>query len=389
MDRRVLLVAEPGPLVSSSGGELHAGDSAAAAGSIGKVRRDLEHLAAVIDMLSAYCGTQKQEKQEKEGEYEEEEEDAVENDISRAGNGTIPGTGTPALPSRNQQATAAAAPTSSSNSPSQGGRRVLLAAAFPCPALLPESKQVSRRLAVAAAFADALDGCGVWLSPADFEARVLVPARTLVSLQLEELDDGREDPAAGSATSAAEGVAPAAACAGGGGDMCCAKRPRSPLLSCDDRTKACARAGDGPAAAESAEAFVRSAAEEITLLVDTAVAEGQEREATEESEGGGSELRRRRLCMFDVLWAAASLPAGGEGWAWLPVCHVCGVSGGTCEGHVIPRVARARSPSIIWYYWQRMASLSAEIKNPCALSVFLIIGTKQMLPPLLVHTPPE
>ncbi|CAN0408570.1 unnamed protein product, partial [Laminaria digitata] len=49
-----------------------------------------------------------------------------------------------------------------------------------------------RAAALASALADALDGCGLWLPPKDFEARVLTPTRALIDLQLNILDRNSE-----------------------------------------------------------------------------------------------------------------------------------------------------------------------------------------------------
>lgn len=381
MDRRVIFVAEPAPLISHSRGvggeeEYYAGDSSTSNSSSSnsrgsrssrkKFRLDLGHLRGVTDDLSAFCRVQQQQQQ----------------GCGYAGNDVIPEIAAAAanqrpwslLPRvRNQQDTALLPAASvstpgrvdhSSSSSDAGGdgskRSVLLAAVFPCPAFfLPEETEresQSRRLTLASALADALESCGVWLSPEDFEARVLAPTRALIDLQLEDLEVdehdeerlGNSDPAAGAAArrcssgdsngdqvcSAGSGGAASSfssspsspslssssaqqSSGGGGGVTGAEERPRSPSPSCGYGGTAAAAV---EAAAEAAaELFVRSAADEITLLTREAAAE---MEVIGPGPGGGA--GRRPGGMFDVLWVAASSTlAGGEQRDVGPTTAVC------------------------------------------------------------------
>ena len=342
MDRRVIFVAEPAPLVSGGGGGGSGGGGGRACQHdfypAAKVSHDLGHLRAVVDMLSTYCRAQHQQHQS--------HEKCINGDNRAGGDHGLPsGKGVvPVLPFRNQQQVNAAqrAPGSSSSSSSSsiggGGDdcegasgRVLLAAVFPFPALLPDSddgdgdehehqhqqKQRRRRESHRVALADALEGCALWLPPEDFEARVLAPTRALVDLQLEDLqdehcqrDDGASDAAEITAARDPNGVEPA--CSAGGaktGGVC--ERNVAGLSSPPPYED------DTAAAAVSVEAFVRSAGDDITLLVDLAAAGrlGGEMDGVSLEGENGRAGQPRRSIMLDVLWAAASPPVEGEGLA--------------------------------------------------------------------------
>ncbi|CAN0423058.1 unnamed protein product, partial [Pylaiella littoralis] len=386
MDRRVIFVAEPAPLISHSsaivGEGCDTGDSSSRSSSSSssssssnwcggrssrssrrKVRVDLEHLRGVINNLSAFCRAQQPEQLQQQG-------------CASGRNGVIPettGKVTAAaewrpwslLPRvRNQQDTALPAAASASTTGKDDGssdsgsssssrvgcdgsmREVLLAAVYPCPTHLleePEQELQSRRLTLSSALADALESCGVWLSPGDFEARVLAPTRVLIDLQLEGLDiDGYDDQRPNDSDSSAAAAAgcgncitngepvysaggdrggasssspppPSAqqssggvgVCGGGGGISSASKRPRPPSQSRDyGGAVEAARAAGAAAAAED---FVRSAADEITVLTREAAAE-----MVVVAPGPGGRAGHRSRGMFDVLWVAASCTPEGD-----------------------------------------------------------------------------
>lgn len=416
MDRRVLLLAEPAPLV----GELVEVGQAAAnyadPNPKGKTRDchrrrskvllDLRHLRAAIDDLSVFCLTQ---------------ENLVASSSSSNSTGSRP-TSPPAPPSRSlilgmQADSASQRPTvgkHSSGNEDKNSRTVLLAAVFPCPALAeldtsdtttitnsttatttaadtttytgasdrdhsediggsgvavgnnttaisrvqqhpsnddynggtdsariepPPSSPTTHRqpedpprraAALASAFADALDGCGLWLRPKDFEARVLAPTRALLDLQLDILDPSSAavptDNAAAAET--AENISQEMA------------------------------AFFAPITASAAESFVRDAAEEVLLLLEPGgaareagvrsgggvgagavlhVESNRSGEGKEEGGGGGGrggvghgggggsgggdssgdgaerESGSRRRVAVDVIWVAASSSVRGKG----------------------------------------------------------------------------
>lgn len=357
MDRRVILLAEPAPLVGLrlERRQHDAGEGGSSARPR-KASLDLRHLRGVIQELSRFCRQQAQ--------------------------GHDPGANSstggeefwstlkekwPARPLKTAEGTPSVRPTTAREperddaaaSGSRSGRRVLLAAVFPCPdvpleafggastAAAEEPIAASRddrseqqqqeqepqqhrrlressRLLLALSFAQALEGCGVWLEPADFETRVLAPTRALIDRQLEELGGGQppadvvdativDARSCGSATSAVERPMP----------------PSSPSLVGASTT--CSPSAEDAGEQADKEAFVRSAADDINLLTREAAVEtvtppvplhrrrGGESGWTE-ADGGNDD---RHLCMLDVLWAASSLPAEGEGYVSLSMPPRC------------------------------------------------------------------
>eukprot|EP00752_Nemacystus_decipiens_P018694 g16758.t1 len=321
MDRRVLLVAEPAPLVyrssssSSSGGgggvREHDVDPAAS------IRLDLAHLRSVIDVLSAYCRSHHHHLQ-----HQNQEKDGSGGNCAGGDNGLPSGKGVVSVVPRNQQADAVRqrqAPGSSSGgegSISEGDDGgLLLAAVFPFPALSEDCAQYQQRRrpqrdSHRVALADALESCALWLPPEEFEARVLAPTRALIDLQLEDLRRSHEQREIGGTSDAAEitvcgrdGDPLSSAGGSDTGGVRDGKRPGLP--TCEDDT--------AMSAAAAAEAFVRSAADDVSLLVDLAAAGRLSEEASGVLEGGEMRAAKtRRSCMFDVLWAAASPPVEGS-----------------------------------------------------------------------------
>lgn len=77
---------------------------------------------------------------------------------------------------------------------------------------------------LASAFAEVLDGCGVWLTPQDFQARVLVPTRALIDLQLCDrssfaCNDGDDVDGSAAAAATTDVQAHPAQTTGNGGDI--------------------------------------------------------------------------------------------------------------------------------------------------------------------------
>ncbi|CAM9512732.1 unnamed protein product [Ectocarpus sp. 12 AP-2014] len=356
MDRRVIFLAEPAPLVGLrfDRRQHDAGDGGSGARTR-KASLDLRHLRGVIEELSRFC---RQQQAQEHGQGANSSTGSDEGYGGEGGRG-IPKAGLPTRPLKAAEGTPLMGPTTAREperddaaaSGSRSGRRVLLAAVFPCPDVPLEAtgevstaaaeepiaasrddrseqqrqerepqrqrrlRESSRLLNLALAFAQALEGCGVWLEPADFETRVLAPTRALIDRQLEDFGGG-QPPAdvvdATSDTRSSRGSATRAA-----------ERPIPPLPPSPLGASTTGPSAEAAVEHADKEAFARSAADEIALLTRQAAVEtvtpaapqprrrGGESRGTEADGGHGHD--GRRLCMLDVLWVAPSFPAEGGG----------------------------------------------------------------------------
>ncbi|CAB1099270.1 unnamed protein product [Ectocarpus sp. CCAP 1310/34] len=356
MDRRVILLAEPAPLLDLRfDRRQHDAGEGGSGARTRKASLDLRHLRSVIEELSRFCH---QQQVQGHGQGANSSTGSEEGCGGEGGRG-IPKAGLLTQPLKAAEDTPSMGPTTAREperddaaaSGSRSGRRVLLAAVFPCPDVPLEatgeastaaaeepiaasrddrseqqrqeqepqrqrrSRESSRLLHLALAFAEALEGCGVWLEPADFETRVLAPTRALIDRQLEDFGGGQPPADVVDSTSVIRSSRGSATRA--------VERPM-PLLS-PSPLGASTTGPSAGAAVEYAdkEAFARSAADEIASLTRQATVEtvtpaallprrwGGESGGT--ATGGGHD--GRRLCMLDVLWAASSFPAEGEGHA--------------------------------------------------------------------------
>ncbi|CAN0024786.1 unnamed protein product [Ectocarpus fasciculatus] len=341
MDRRVIFLAEPAPLVGLSfDRRQHDAGEGGSCARTRKVSLDLRHLRGVIGQLSHFCRQQAQAQEHGHGADGstggEEGWSVLKAELPartlKAAGGTPSVRPTTAKEPERDDAAATG---------SRSGRRVLLAAVFPCPdvpleatgetstaaaaaasAEEPEGalcndrseqqrqEQESSRLLLALAFAKALEGCGVWLEPADFETRVLAPTRALIDRQIEELGCGQPPADVADATSVVRSR---------GSATSAVERP-TPLSSPSPLGASTSPPAEETVEQADKEAFVRSAADEITFLTRQAVVETVTPSVPLCCRGGGSGGTEadggpdgRRLCMLDVLWAASSLPADGGG----------------------------------------------------------------------------
>lgn len=252
MDRRVLFLGEPAPVLCEGESLLSTSVTSSVAryprkaatdgfDSSRRVELDLRHLRRVLDDLSRFCRDQ------------EQLTCITARKISAGFSGGR--SVSRAAPGRSNNKSSSNNNDDDDNSSNNSGRgssssstRVLLAAVFPCPPP-PAGRQIDSDVEIsgtttsvgavndndtetikgggqqqqhadhepqpqltllASAFAEVLYGCGVWLTPQEFQARVLVPTRALVDLQLGALrsssarnDDNGDDDLAGSAAAAA------------------------------------------------------------------------------------------------------------------------------------------------------------------------------------------
>eukprot|EP00904_Undaria_pinnatifida_P010791 jgi/Undpi1/6842/HiC_scaffold_21.g09318.m1 len=162
-----------------------------------------------------------------------------------------------------------------------------------------------RAASLARAFADALDGCGLWLPPGEFEARVLVPTRALIDLQLKTLDRF-------SAVVATDSTA----------DNYFVRDAAEEVMLLLEAGGAAGEAGEaevryGGAGVDAALHAKPNNTDEGSKKGDWMGGEsgGGRRSAGWSGSGSGGEIGSRRRVAFDVIWVAASSGIGGEGFA--------------------------------------------------------------------------
>lgn len=318
MDRFVILVAEPAPLLSLYAA---AAKAAAAVGHrqavtkrrhdsrlepwlIMKAIQDLQHLKIVVDSMSEFCRHH------------------YSICISSSSSG-ISGPDSLSLPQNLSNAIAAVS-VAGQQQPhcnilkrdDDGGgkpsttRRVLLSAVFPCPTAdnqtgdlsfhslfgtgddagqgdcegssgSPSGRNMEKTqtlLPLASTFADVLNSCGTWLHPEDFERRVLGPTRTLLEMQLEHLSSttllGRKNGDEGNSICSTSDVGPDN-CRASIGNTAEHQISGAPTRLSSGTNAAAAQAAEAEVALEQeeaeSEAFVQEAADEIALLVEDAL----------------------------------------------------------------------------------------------------------------------
>lgn len=203
---------------------------------------------------------------------------------------------------------------------------------------------------IAKAFADVLEnGCGVWLPPEEFETRVLAPTRAFIEAQLEDestrchrgaLPSDNHPPVAGedkAPPAVNEAASSSVATVESGGALSSADSGNTPRKlsstpatnssSCEASVQNTVEVLSTRALqpslnqdVESLGAFVREAAEDIVMLLREAAgvdSDEGEREGVRSSEafsigdGSGSGDKDSRV-LLDVVWAASSMPLGGE-----------------------------------------------------------------------------